>query len=184
MPFKRSNRPFAGPRHLLRSAASIRPQASRARPKPSGHAIRPSFRRGRISGIRMYGSRNRPVPLQASTATSDSAGTSGSGAARWRIFASRIPTEIRACRIALFCVAGPAMAETAGRADGRIEQWPLRHLLPWSKMNGERTESRSRPLQFKCRLLPAAQRHYRLMRMRHGRTNFAGQPSMRMEMNA
>ena len=26
------------------------------------------------------------------------------------------------------------MAETAGRADGRIEQWPLRHLLPWSKM--------------------------------------------------
>jgi hypothetical protein len=34
----------------------------------------------------------------------------------------------------VFCVAGPAMAETAGRADGRIEQWPLRHLLPWSKM--------------------------------------------------
>jgi hypothetical protein len=26
------------------------------------------------------------------------------------------------------------MTETAGRADGRIEQWPLRHLLRWSKL--------------------------------------------------
>ena len=26
------------------------------------------------------------------------------------------------------------MAETVGRADGRIEQWPLRHLQPWSNV--------------------------------------------------
>jgi hypothetical protein len=56
-------------------------------------------------------------------------------------------------------------------------------LRKTSSLQGERDRRRSRSLQIKCWLFALREGHrrrYRLMRMRHGRTNFAGQPSIRI----
>jgi hypothetical protein len=101
------NRPLRGGNteaiwlQTLTSAALIRLQANPACPRSWDRWIRPSIQRNRTFGTRMYGSRSRRVPAQAWTAACDSAGTSGSGAARWRKHALRRPVEIRASRIAL-----------------------------------------------------------------------------------
>src|ERR1700737_94526 len=106
-PVPARNRPARGEHrahHLaqtLTSAALVHLRASPECLRSWGRSIRPLFQRDRNSGTRMYGSRTRTVPPRASTEACDCAGTSGSGAVRWRKCAQTIPVEIRAWRIAL-----------------------------------------------------------------------------------
>src|SRR5258708_19114082 len=99
--FPQGNRPARGEQEAislqtLMSAALIHLRASPAGPRSWGRAIPPSFQRNCTSGTRMYGSRSPTVPPRASTAACDDAGTSDSGAARWRKDELRKPVEIRA----------------------------------------------------------------------------------------
>jgi hypothetical protein len=98
----------------FRSAVSVRRPASRARLTSWGRSIRPWFERGRTSGIRTFGNRIRTAPIPALTATCDSAGRSGSAAARWRKHARKILADIRAWRSLRGC---RSVAERAVRAD-------------------------------------------------------------------
>jgi hypothetical protein len=118
----------------LMLAALIRSPAIRGCPRSWGRSTRRRFQPDHISGTRMYGSRSRRVLPRASTAACDSAGMSGSAAARWRKYARKIPVGIRAWRIAFVWQRRRTRDDrNCKRGDGRIEECILRHPPRWSK---------------------------------------------------